>query len=258
MVIPAESLVEISRYIERNQSASLFEKSADFDRYIRHIKKFHPVDATTNMLEIGTGTGWFPLLCAANGLRCKGLEISPQLINYAKWLGSRHGIEANLELGNIETADLGEDQYDVIVAMSVFEHVEFWEEGLRRVYRALKKGGIVLFESTNKFSPVSGEYRAFPLYGWLTDKMRYRLRMARHGKQIMRLGIDFNQFRYPMLRREFRRIGFRQIYDRLSLIEPERILNPVKRLAAEICVEFAPFGALALAFMPTTNFVCVK
>ncbi|MEP6601118.1 MAG: class I SAM-dependent methyltransferase, partial [Nitrospirota bacterium] len=199
MQIHHEEISDVSRYIANHRHIGLEDKEIAYQNYLRQARQFHAVDESTVMLEIGTGTGWFPLLCKARGLNCKGLEISPQLIDYAKEFGARYGVDPDIELGNIEDSDIGEDRYDVIFLISVFEHVEHWELGLRKVYRALKPGGIVVFESTNKFSPTSGEY-SFPLYGWLPDRLRYRLRMARQGADIMHLGIDFNQFRYPMLR----------------------------------------------------------
>ena len=134
--------------------------------------------------EIGTGTGWFPLLCKKNGLNCKGLEISPQLIEYAREVGRTYGIEPDIELGNLENTDLGRSTYDVIIASSVFEHVEYWQQGLKKIYDALTLGGVLFFESTNKFSFTSGEYTAVPLYGWLPNAARYKLRKMVHGEDI--------------------------------------------------------------------------
>ncbi|MGA2770181.1 MAG: hypothetical protein ABSG26_05135 [Bryobacteraceae bacterium] len=55
-----------------------------------------------------------------------------------------------------------------------------------------------------EFSFVSSEYRGVPLYGWLPNALRYRLRVAVHAPDIMKLGIDFNQFTYFGLRRVFK------------------------------------------------------
>jgi hypothetical protein len=44
-------------------------------------------------------------------------------------------------LGNLEEVDLGEGVYDVIIASSVFEHVEFWRVCLDKLYRAHVTGG---------------------------------------------------------------------------------------------------------------------
>jgi hypothetical protein len=56
---------------------------------------------------------------------------------------------------------------------------------------------ILVFEFANKFSFTSGEYQ-FPLVRM--DAQCLPL-IARQGPDLMRLGIDFHQFRYPPLRK---------------------------------------------------------
>ena len=129
--------------------------------------------------------------------------------------------------------------------------------GLRQVYRILKPGGVLVFESTNKFSFTSGEYD-FPLYGWMPNAWRYVLRIRREGVDVMRLGIDFHQFRYPLLRRAFRDTGFRVIEDRFDLNDASRMKSPLKRGLTRLCQGVRPLRHLALTFVETTNFVCVK
>jgi SAM-dependent methyltransferase len=258
MEIHYGELSDVDRYIRNQGPSTLEEKRAGFENLLRLIRKAKPVTASCRILEIGTGTGWFLLLCKLHGLHCKGLEISPQLIDFARGLGRSYGVEPDIDLGNLETADLGEAQYDVIICSSVFEHVERWEEGLRRVRQALAPGGALFFESTNKFSFTSGEWPAFPFYGWLPDRARYRLRRLAHGADIMKLGIDFHQFTYPRLRRAFRELGFSQVYDRIDLAEPESMTSPLRRFAVRICRRSRPLRRLALTFIEATTFVCVK
>jgi SAM-dependent methyltransferase len=220
------------------------------------VTPFVKIGPETNILEVGTGMGWFPTLCKKNGLRCRGLEISPQLVEFAKQYGRENGVEPDIELGNIEGADFEPNQYDVIFCSSVFEHVENWRRGLRNVHRALKPGGVLFFESTNKFSFTSGEYQ-FPLYGWLPNRWRYRLRMARQGPDIMKNGVDFHQFTYIGLRRAFREAGFSKCYDRLDLTDPAKFGGP-KRALVSVAKAFPPAGELILFFFEGTTFICIK
>jgi SAM-dependent methyltransferase len=252
-----EELPDVTRYIANNSHLGLDDHEEEFEKYLRLIRRCHAVDATTRMLEIGTGTGWFPLLCKRHGLSCKGLEISPQLIDYARQFGRSHGIEAEIDLGNAEDTDLGIQTYDVILAQSVFEHIEHWERAAERIYRALKPGGLFVFSSTNKFAFTSGEYN-FPLYSWLPDSWRYRLRVARQGPDIMKLGIDFNQFCYPLLRRTFQRIGFSQVLDRVELSRPAEVSTPLRRLLVRTARHSRLVKALVLTFADATIFLCVK
>src|SRR5262249_22022226 len=146
-----------------------------------------------------------------------------------KETGRQHGLEPDIEQGNVEQTDIGDSLYDAIYANSVFEHIEHWPIALRRIYRALKPGGFFFFTSTNKFSFTSDEYST-PFYGWLPNRWRYRLRVARQGPDIMKLGIDFNQFTYPQLRRAFREVGFLRFYDRIELVDTDRFTSWRKAL----------------------------
>ena len=257
MKVQHGNLSEIDRYLEHEKSCRLEDRMPEFERYLRYIGKVRKPNPDIRILEIGVGTGWFPLLCKARGLQCKGLEISPQLLQFAMELGRANGIVPDVELGNVEETDLGVGQYDVIVASSVFEHVEDWRAALRKVYAALRPGGMLFFESTNKFSFVSGEYRGVPLYGWLPDALRYRLRVAVHGPDVMKLGIDFNQFTYFGLRRAFKKVGFKTILDMVDLADLERLVGWKRSLMAAGQRSGLMKRAL-LCFVEATTFVCVK
>ena len=257
MEIHSGNLGDVQRYIETHKHLGLEPHQRAYENILRYVRSRREIGPRTRILEIGTGTGWFPCLCKQNGLNCKGLEISTALIEHARQMGARYGIEPDIELGNLEDDRLGEESYDVIIASSVFEHVEFWRKGLECAYRALTPGGALFFESTNKFSVTSGEWPAFPLYGWLPDRARYQLRQWVHGKDIMQHGIDFQQFRHAVLRRVFREVGFREIHDRIDLVDPSE-KRGWKRSMFAASKQVAPLKHVMLCFSPTTTFVCVK
>jgi SAM-dependent methyltransferase len=256
MEVHQSELSDVSRYLDAKKHLTLEDMRPDYESYLRLIRRFTTLTPETSILEIGTGTGWFPLLCKLDGWKCKGLEISPQLVAFARSLGQSRGVEPDIELGNIETTDIGENCYDVIVTNSVFEHIEDWREALGRIHRALRPGGMLFFASTNKFSFVSYEHD-FPLYGWLPDRWRFRLRVARQGPDIMKLGIDFNQFTYPGLRRAFRNAGFSRILDRIDVFDATR-LSSWKRAAVRLVCATPPLKELILTFCDSTLFVCIR
>jgi SAM-dependent methyltransferase len=231
----------------------------EFTAILKLIRRYHPVNETTRLLEIGTGTGWFQILCRKEGIPSCGLEIDEGLVAHAHQLAASHGVQLDLAKGNLDEVDLGEARYDVIVATSTFEHVKDWRGGLAKVYRALTPGGVFYFGSTNKFSFTSGEY-SFPFYGWYPDAVRYRLRQHFQGREIMQWGIDFNQFTHPQLRRAFTRLGFREVYDRVDALDPDNLAHPTtkKRLLLKVLKNIPGARSVAMTFAPTTLFVCVK
>lgn len=257
MKIYQEDLWDVSRYLEQHRGSPLERYENQFTGYVRPVEAVKKIDASTRMLEIGVGTGWFPIMCKLRGWQCKGLEISPQLIEYAKEWGCSVGAEPDIELGNIEETKLPDNHYDVIICSNVFEHVEDWRLGVRRVHAALKPGGVMFFESTSKFSFTSGEYH-FPLYGWYPNGARYFLRKKLQHPDIMKLGIDFHQFRHSGLRREFQKAGFRKILDRVDMAQEDLVSSELRRKVVRISKAVPLVKAVSLAFSDATRFLCVK
>ena len=258
MQIHHEANTDVNKYIANFGGITLEEKRPQYENFLRAIRQFKEITPETEILEVGTGTGWFPLLCKQDGLRCKGLEISPQLIDVAREIGQRYGIEPDIELGNLEDYILPAEHYDVVLASSVFEHVEDWRTGIYKLWKTLKPGGLLYFESTNKFSFVSGEYLGVPLYGWLPNSWRYGLRKLVHGPDIMKLGIDFHQFRQGTLRKEFEKVGFSKIYDRVDVADEQHVSTGLRKNIVRIAKDVPAAKNLALTFAEATRFVCIK
>ena len=258
MKVHHEELADVSRYLDNHRAQRLEDFDAQLASYLRAIQKYIKIDSSSKILEIGTGVGWFPIRCKQRGWDCLGLEISPQLIEYAKDLGRQNGVEPNIQLGNIEETDFGSNVFDVVVASNVFEHIELWRESVRIIYRMLKPGGVMFFESTNKFSFVSHEYRGVPLYGWLPDQMRYSIRQKAQGPDIMKLGIDFNQFQHGELRKEFERAGFTGIHDRIEMSDEAFVSSNFRKQVVRLSKRIGLVKALSLTFSDATRFVCVK
>ena len=219
-------LSHVNSYIQGNVHLTLENMEPQYQSIMKRINKYKEINKDTRILEVGTGTGWFPILCKKNGISCEGIEICPQLVEYAIQYGRKYGIQPDIELRNVEESDIGISKYDVVIATSTFEHVEHWERGIRNIFNALRPGGLFYFYSTNKFSLRSGECN-FPFYGWLPNQWRYRIRIARTGEDIMKLGIDFNQFNYFQLRRFFLDVGFSKIFDRFEIIDSDSLVHPV-------------------------------
>ena len=84
------------------------------------------------------------------------------------------------------------------------------------------------------------------------------LRIWLSGKDIMNLGIDFNQFKYNQIRRFFSSLGFSKIMD-IWEITNENEFTGIKRGLVRIFKKSKLLKNLILIFYPsTTYFVCIK
>jgi 2-polyprenyl-3-methyl-5-hydroxy-6-metoxy-1,4-benzoquinol methylase len=249
----------VEEYLNDQRQLTLQDFVHQFDKTIKRIRKFKEIDSGTKILEVGTGSGWFPILCKKHEIAYEGLEICPQLVNYAYEFGRRNGVKPDIRLGNIEEEEIGQSKYDIIIALSTFEHVEHWQKGLRKIYEALKPGGLFYFYSTNRFSLRSGEFN-MPFYGWLPDRWRYRIRVARSGEEIMKLGIDFNQFNHFQLKRFFAELGFERVLNQFAIIEPSDLVYRKwwKIVALKLAGKAKTLRLLGLCFSGGTLFICIK
>lgn len=259
MKIHNEKLSDVQRFIRKSQSVTLDEKKREYNIRLEQIRKFKVIDDKTKILEIGSGTGWFQVLCKKEGLSCRGLEISPQLVKYAKQIGNDNGMDLDIELGNIEETDIGTSCYDIIIALAVFEHVEHWQAGLQKVFDALVPGGLFYFTSTNKFALRQTEFR-FPFYSWMPDKLRFSLRKYLQGADIMKLGIDFNEFRPSQFRDYFNKIGYSVVLDWTQFLDANAFVNQnlIKKLIIRSLKKSNILRSVALTFSKLTYFICIK
>jgi SAM-dependent methyltransferase len=257
----AERFPGTEDYVKQRSEVPLEALLAEAEVYLRRMTRLRPLSPGDRVFEVGVGTGWFLLACASRGLRCSGIEHNPVLREHALALARSHEVDFDILPGSIENTVLPRDHYDAAVAMSVFEHVRDWEAGLRNVYRALRPGGLLYLSSTNKFTLRSGEYPRIPLYGWLPARVRYRLRIALQGEQIISSsGVDFNQFTYWGLERAFKRVGFTRVVDLFELLRVDDLVYPTafKRQALTAMDAFPALRQLARMVYSGTHFFCIK
>lgn len=246
-------------YINSHRDISIEDMKDRFQYLMEHIKKFKIINSNTKILEIGSGLGWFQIICSMEGINCKGIDISPQLVRFAKDNAKRYDIEVDIEVGNVENKYLGFAKYDVIIAEMVFEHVKLWRKGIKNIYNALKPNGLFFFTSTNKFALINGELN-FPFYGWFPNKLRYKIKIWFRGKDTMKLGIDYHQFTHFHLRRFFNSLRFSKVIDVFDIIDLKdyNASNLIKQAIIKICKQSKLLKNLILFFTPSTYFICIK
>lgn len=123
------------------------KKSADiklFTRYAREIENISlalgkkPHD--TNVLEYGSGWGYWSNLAGAFGFEVTGVELSRIRQEFARKNGLRI-LEDTLQVKN--------DSYDYIYSNQVFEHLSHPGEVIKELARVLRKGGIIHIQVPN-------------------------------------------------------------------------------------------------------------
>ena len=118
-------------------------------RLIRRSSHLH----TGNLLDIGTGTGYFSHFMAEKGWKVTAIEKSPQARRFAK-------THFDLDVQAPETlASLETDSFDVITLWHVMEHLEHLNETWETLNRILKERGILIIAVPNPNSFDAKKYK---------------------------------------------------------------------------------------------------
>ena len=102
------------------------------------IARMHGVQVC---LDFGSGVGSGALLFVRAGLEMTLADISTSLLDFAHWRFARRGLPARfLDLNQVP---LPKAEFDMILAMDVFEHLVDPVETVERLWQALKPGGLL-------------------------------------------------------------------------------------------------------------------
>lgn len=101
-----------------------------------------------NVLEIGCGPGHFLNACRSRGARVTGIDLSPHAVELAKAEFGIDVIYSSFEAAASEGV-LSKQNYDLVFAFEVIEHVKHPGVFLSLVFDLLKPGGKLLLSTPN-------------------------------------------------------------------------------------------------------------
>jgi ubiquinone/menaquinone biosynthesis C-methylase UbiE len=113
----------------------------------------HPLSPEAEVLDIGCATGEITYSLHER-FRCKtvGLDISANMIVHCREKFVSEGLR--FEAGDILDLPFNNEQFDLVVSMSVIEWIQDYKKGVAEVSRALKPGGQWIVSIPNWKSPV--------------------------------------------------------------------------------------------------------
>jgi 2-polyprenyl-3-methyl-5-hydroxy-6-metoxy-1,4-benzoquinol methylase len=117
-------------------------KQATATLYLSEIRRYRGPESG-RLIEVGCGDGDFLVLAEADGWRVTGIEYSPAACEKARQR-LKNGDVIN---GELQSAGMAAEQFDLCVISDVLEHVRSPLAFLREIHRVLKPGG-TLFIAT--------------------------------------------------------------------------------------------------------------
>jgi SAM-dependent methyltransferase len=111
------------------------------------LVKFAGVRAGQQVLDVGCGTGVVAITAARLGAKVSGLDLTPELLERARYNSQLAGLEVDWREGDVEQLPFGDGAFDVV--LSQFGHIfaPRHSVALGEMLRVLKPGGTIAFST---------------------------------------------------------------------------------------------------------------
>lgn len=111
------------------------------------LVNFARVEKWQRVLDVGCGTGVVAVTVARRGARVNGLDLSPVLIEKAKWNADLSGTEINFVEGDAESLPYKNEEFDVVLSQFGHMFAPRPDVAIAEMLRVLKPGGIIAFST---------------------------------------------------------------------------------------------------------------
>lgn len=124
------------------------------------------------ILEIGAAQGSLLIALSKRGYNCEGIEPFDLALETAKKLSIKMKEPIIIKKGYAEEIPYEDASFDVIIALSVMEHVIGISKAFNEISRVLKPGGTFYFTSASAMCPIQSEIQYFPFFPWYPQKAK--------------------------------------------------------------------------------------
>ena len=129
-------------YSEQNRAQIENEKRYEWENM---ILKYAPQKECLNILDVGTGPGFFAIILAQKGHRVTAVDLTRDMLEQAKENANHYKVKIEFELLKNQFLPFPDNTFDLVVSRDVTWMLQDAEGVLKEWYRVTKKGGKVLY-----------------------------------------------------------------------------------------------------------------
>ncbi len=109
-----------------------------------------------NILDIGCGVGSISFYAASKCFSVFGLDISQKAINISKKTAKKLNLTSKTQFQkvDIQKIKLEKNKYNYALCFEVLEHLTKDQEVIDKIYKSLRKGGILIMSTPSKNAPL--------------------------------------------------------------------------------------------------------
>ena len=113
-------------------------------RWLHEIERFLPEGRSLNILDVGTGTGFFAVLLAQQGHRVEGIDLTPAMLEEARTLAKQRNLDITFREMDAQNLAYPDGTFDVVISRNLTWTLPDPERAYASWFRVLKPGGVLL------------------------------------------------------------------------------------------------------------------
>ncbi len=114
------------------------------DRWLAELKRYLPDRKNMEILDIGTGAGFFALLLSPEGHAVTGIDLTEEMIREAEACAKRMKLSAAFQVMDAEQPDFASGRFDAIITRNLTWTLPRLEKAYSAWYDLLKPGGVLV------------------------------------------------------------------------------------------------------------------
>ena len=152
----------VTHYWSHRAEAFETQRLREFDsekreRWLAEFQKYMPQGRPLRILDIGTGTGFFACLLAAEGHAVTGIDLTPDMIEHAEHMASVLGVEADFHIMDAEAPEFPPESFDVLVTRNLTWTLPHVDKAYREWYKLLNAGGVLINFDADYYTALENE-----------------------------------------------------------------------------------------------------
>ena len=113
-------------------------------RWLHEIERFLPEGRKLDILDVGTGTGFFAVLLAQQGHRVEGIDLTPAMLEEARTLAKQRNLDITFREMDAQNLLYPDAVFDVVISRNLTWTLPDPQRAYAEWFRVLKPGGVLL------------------------------------------------------------------------------------------------------------------
>ena len=113
-------------------------------RWLHEIERFLPEGRKLDILDVGTGVGFFAVLLAEQGHRVEGIDLTPAMLEEARTLAKQRNLDITFREMDAQNLAYPDGTFDVVISRNLTWTLPDPERAYASWFRVLKPGGVLL------------------------------------------------------------------------------------------------------------------